>query len=98
MASPGALTFYTGVTSNLEVRVHQHKSGETEGFASKYNCTMLVYYEELDGPKSAIEREKQIKGWRREKKVNLIRALNPEFKDLSDGWYDSAFHGNEGGK
>jgi putative endonuclease len=79
-------TLYTGVTSDLNTRVKQHKNGTFEGFSKKYGCTRLLYYEECDDIRVAIAREKQIKGWRREKKLNLIRTLNPEFKDLAEKW------------
>jgi putative endonuclease len=79
-------TLYTGVTSDLYVRVRQHKSGAFEGFSSKYNCTRLLYSEEFTDIRSAIAREKEIKGWRRERKLDLIRTINPEFKDLAVNW------------
>ena len=74
---------YTGVTNDLCRRVHQHKHKLIEGFTSKYNVNMLVHYETTNDILSAIEREKQIKGWRREKKVALIEATNPRWIDLS---------------
>jgi putative endonuclease len=89
MANPWTHILYTGVTSELVQRVYEHKQREKDGFTKKYNCTALVYFEECDGPKAAIEREKQIKGWRREKKIALIEARNPGFEDLSVGWYES---------
>jgi putative endonuclease len=87
MANPWSRVLYTGVTSDLMRRVWQHKQQAT-GFTARYNVTTLVYFEEHDGPTSAITREKQIKAWRREKKVELICTLNPDFKDLSDGCYE----------
>ena len=82
-------TLYTGVTNNLEQRVYQHKNKTIEGFTKKYNITQLVYFESSDDVTSAIAREKQIKGWRRSKKALLIRQINPDWKDLSEGWFDS---------
>ncbi len=78
---------YTGVTNSLERRVYEHKHKLVPGFTSKYNCTRLVYYESGSDVQGAIEREKQIKGWLRKKKIGLIESENPEWKDLSDGWY-----------
>ena len=80
-------TLYTGVTNNLERRVYEHKNKLVTGFTSKYNITKLVYYEETSDVYSALAREKQIKGWLRAKKVALIEAENPEWKDLSLEWY-----------
>lgn len=79
---------YTGVTKNLERRVFEHKNKSAPGFAQRYNLTKLVYYESCSDIKAAIEREKQIKGWLREKKDGLIGTINPDWKDLSEGWYD----------
>ena len=73
---------YTGVTNNLQKRICEHKEKLVEGFTKKYNITKLVYYEEFTGIVNAIEREKQIKGGSREKKINLIKSMNPEFRDL----------------
>jgi putative endonuclease len=79
-------THYTGVTSNLESRVRQHKNKLVPGFTAKYDCTTLVYYEVTNDVWEAIAREKQIKGWVRRKKVALIRSINPAFDDLSIEW------------
>ncbi len=76
-------TLYTGVTNNLERRLAEHKSGEVPGLASRYQMGRLVYFESTGRIESAIAREKEIKGWRREKKVDLIESLNPNWKDLS---------------
>ena len=73
---------YTGVTSNLQKRIYEHKEKLIEGFTKRYNITKLVYYEEFDNIVSAIEREKQIKGGSRQDKINLIKNINPKFKDL----------------
>ena len=81
-------TLYLGVTSNLWQRVFQHKNGTFPGFSKKYGCTRLVWFERHDHMDSAIAREKAIKGWRRKWKLDLIEAENPDWRDLSDGWYD----------
>ena len=78
---------YTGVTSRLEVRVLQHKSGiHPSSFTHRYNVDRLVYFEVLADIEAAIVREKQIKKWRREKKVWLIESMNPEWNDLAADW------------
>jgi len=79
-------TLYTGVTNNLIRRVYEHKNHLVDGFTDKYNITRLVYYEATNDVRSAIEREKQIKGWLRKKKIDLIESMNPEWKDLSEEW------------
>ena len=79
-------TLYTGVINNLERRVYEHKHGVIKGFTKKYNLTMLVYYETTDDVRSAISRERQIKGWLRSKKIALIESTNPQWRDLSEGW------------
>ena len=76
-------TLCTGVTNNLERRVYEHKHKLLPGFTSRYNITKLVHYEESNDIHIAIAREKQIKGWLRTKKIALIEATNPEWKDLS---------------
>jgi len=85
MGSPTG-TLYIGVTSERYTRIMQHKNGTFEGFSKKYNCTRLLYFETHDLITQAIAREKQLKGWRREKKLNLIRTQNPTFKDLAEHW------------
>jgi putative endonuclease len=80
-------TLYTGVTNNLMRRVDEHKKKLVKGFTSKYNIRYLVYYESTSNVHSALEREKQIKGWLRSKKIALIESMNPEWKDLSEEWY-----------
>jgi putative endonuclease len=76
-------TLSTGVTNNLKRRVHEHKQKLVSGSTSAYNITLLVYFEMTTDVKIAISREKQIKGWLRSKKISLIDAVNPEWKDLS---------------
>jgi putative endonuclease len=80
---------YTGVTSNLQRRVYEHKNKLFQGFTSKYNVNRLVYYEVMPVAETAIAREKQIKGWLREKKIALIESVNPTWQDLSKDWEDS---------
>jgi putative endonuclease len=75
---------YIGVTSNLEGRIYEHRERLTEGFTKRYQATKLIYYEDYPDPVSAIAREKQLKGWRREKKVALIEKRNPRWVDLFD--------------
>jgi len=81
-------TLYTGVTDDLVRRVYEHRNKLIEGFTRKYNITRLVYYEITSDVRAAIQREKQIKGWLRKKKIALIEAANPEWKDLSERWYE----------
>jgi putative endonuclease len=76
-------TLYIGVTNNLTRRVYEHKHKLAPGFTSKYNITQLVWHESFSNPRDAIAREKQLKCWRREKKVALIRAMNPGWCDLA---------------
>ncbi len=78
---------YTGVTSNLMKRIYEHKNKLVSGFSSKYNVKKLVYYEEFTTLNEAITREKQIKGGSRQKKVDLIKNLNPEWKDLYEEFF-----------
>ena len=75
---------YTGVTSDLKKRVYEHKEKLADGFTKKYNVDKLVYYEIFDDIRDAILREKQIKAGSRIKKLNLIKSINPEFRDLYD--------------
>jgi putative endonuclease len=77
---------YVGVTSNLERRIYEHTHKLVDGFTKKYNLSKLVYFEITSDVMAAIEREKQIKKWRREKKNQLVIAMNPEWKDLSLEW------------
>jgi putative endonuclease len=81
-------TLYTGVTDDLLRRVYEHKNKLIEGFTKKYNITRLAYYENTSDVGAAIQREKQVKGWLRKKKIALIEAANPEWQDLSEGWYE----------
>lgn len=80
-------TLYVGVTNDLERRVYEHKNKLVAGFTSRYNIGWLVYHEATEDIRAAIEREKQIKGWSRAKKANLIESVNPGWVDLSADWY-----------
>jgi putative endonuclease len=79
-------TLYIGVTNNLERRAYEHKQKQIPGFTQKYNVTNLVYIETFPDPQSAIEREKQLKKWRRDKKISLVETMNPGWLDLSAEW------------
>ena len=79
-------TLYVGVTNDLQRRVYEHKAKRTPGFTSKYDITRLVHVEATPNVRAALAREKQIKAWRREKKVELIEAGNPDWQDLSNAW------------
>ena len=81
-------TLYVGVTRDLEKRVFQHKWKEYEGFTERYNCDRLVWFESHQDVRKAIAREKQVKHWRRDKKIALIEKANPAWIDLSRDWYD----------
>ncbi len=81
-------TLYIGVTSNLVFRVGQHKEHTFRGFTANYDVNRLLYYETYGEVSVAIKREKQLKGWKREKKLALIEKVNPQWKDLSGGWYE----------
>jgi putative endonuclease len=82
MANDRNGTLYTGVTSNLPQRIHQHREGLGEGFTRRYRCKLLVFYETYERMDEAIAREKQIKGGSRAKKMALIEATNPQWRDL----------------
>jgi len=88
-------TLYTGMTDNLERRVYEHREKLVGGFTKRYNITKLVYYETTSNVLTAIEREKQIKGWIRRKKIALVEAMNPQWRDLSEGWFGDAIFINE---
>ncbi len=83
-------TVYTGVTNDLQQRVYEHKAGLSRGFTAKYHAENLVYFEETADIRGAISREKQIKVWRRSRKVALIESANPNWDDLSRGWFSTA--------
>jgi len=77
---------YIGMTNDLKRRMYEHKHKLVDGFTSKYNVTKLVYYEETSDAKTAIRREKVLKGWLRKRKDALVESVNPEWDDLSLGW------------
>ncbi|MBI4711834.1 MAG: GIY-YIG nuclease family protein [Planctomycetes bacterium] len=79
-------TLYTGVTNDLFRRAYEHKLKLISGFTKKYNITHLVYFEETNDIQCAIAREKQIKGWIRQKKIALIEKVNPDWNDLAAQW------------
>jgi putative endonuclease len=79
-------TLYIGMTNSIYRRALQHKRREIEGFASKYGCDRLVYYEGFDDVHKAIGREKQLKGWARAKKIALIESKNPRWEDFAEKW------------
>ena len=81
-------TLYIGVTHDLQRRIFEHKHGLIEGFTKRYKVTRLVYYEETPEVNEAITREKEIKKWRRSRKIDLVKSMNSQWKDLSDGWFN----------
>jgi putative endonuclease len=83
----GARTLYIGVSNDLMRRVFEHKQKLIDGFTKKYNITYLVYYETTSDIVAARAREKQLKGWRRDRKIALIETSNPQWKDLTLEWY-----------
>ena len=83
---PHSHVLYTGMTGNLLRRVFEHKNKLVPGFTSRYNLTRLAYCESFAYPDAAIDREKEIKGWRRSKKIRLIEAVNPLWHDLAERW------------
>jgi putative endonuclease len=80
-------TLYTGVTSNLSARVQQHRDGSASAFTRRYNVTRLVYFEQFELVTEAIRRENTIKGWPRAWKIRTIEAVNPDWKDLTEGMW-----------
>jgi putative endonuclease len=87
MDSASRRALYTGVTAQLRKRVFEHKSDLIESFTSKYKCHRLLYFETFTNINDAIAREKQVKGWRREKKNKLVESINPTWKDLAEDWF-----------
>ena len=89
MANKRNGTVYTGVTSNLVQRTYQHRNGLVEGYSKRYDCKLLVWFEMAETMEAAIGREKQIKAGSRAKKLALIEAVNPDWRDL----YEDIAHG-----
>ena len=87
IATNHSRTLYVGVTNDLERRMFEHKQKRIVGFTQKYNITKLTYFEEFTNINEAIAREKQLKGWGRTKKIELVESHNPRWEDLSEGWY-----------
>ena len=81
-------TLYIGMTNDLERRVQQHRQKINLSFTQKYNVDRLLYFEETNDVRAVLAREKQLKSWRRNKKINLIEMKNPKWVDLSEDWYD----------
>jgi putative endonuclease len=86
IATNGSKTLYTGVTNDLARRMFEHRNALIPGFTSKYRIDRLVYFETTSDVRAAIAREKQIKGWRRARKIALIETANPKWADLSKEW------------
>ncbi len=86
LATDNNRVLYVGVTNNLERRLYEHQHQLVDGFTKRYNVHKLVYFEESTDVNAAIAREKQLKGWRREKKAMLIQQMNPSWEDLSVTW------------
>jgi len=79
-------TLYVGVTNDLQRRLKEHREGNAAGFSRRYNVDRLVYFESASDPRTAIAREKEIKGWRKAKKAALVASMNPAWRDLSEDW------------
>ena len=83
----GATTIYIGVTNDIKRRISEHKLGEVPGFTKRYKCDILLYFEEYNNIKNANTKKKELKGWRRERKEQLIATLNPHRVDLAANWF-----------
>ena len=86
-------TLYVGVTNDLFRRVYEHRNGVIPGCTHRYGLQMLVWYEQTCDIREALAREKEIKAWRREKKIILIKSMNPGWKDLSEEWFEEGSNG-----
>lgn len=91
-------TLYVGMTNDLDRRVFEHKHKLAKGFTAKYGCDRLVWFEEWSGPRQAIEREKQLKGWTRARKIVLIEEENPRWADLAETWGRQVLMPNQRGE
>lgn len=87
MSNKNRTTFYIGVTNAIKRRILEHKTGKGSAFTKKYNLIDLVYFEKIEGLQECIQREKQLKNWHRDWKINLIKEDNPEMVDLAADWY-----------
>jgi putative endonuclease len=87
-SNPRRTVLYTGSSSNMPKRMNDHKHGTFDGFSKKYNCRDLMYFEFYPDIADAVKKERQIKEWRREWKINLINRDNAQMKDLSKDWFD----------
>ena len=87
VGNKSATAVYIGVTNNLQRRIAEHKEGAIPGFTQRYRCNRLLYFEEYKNIKQAIAREKELKGWRRERKESLVATLNPHRVDLACDWF-----------
>lgn len=87
MSNKNRSTLYIGVTNNLERRILEHKAGFGSAFTTKFNLTDLIYFEQFEGIKNDIEREKQLKNWHKEWKWNLIKEENPSLSDYAEDWF-----------
>lgn len=85
LANNNNTVLYIGVTSNIQKRIWEHKNKAVKGFTKKYNCEKLVYFEQTENVYSALQREKQLKNWHRQWKIDLVSKNNPEWKDLFEG-------------
>jgi putative endonuclease len=83
LTNHGETTLYIGMSSKLPQRIEQHRAGVVAGFTQKYKLHKLIWFECFDDPQTALDRERQLKGWRREKKEKLIASVNPEWRDVS---------------
>ena len=88
LTNKGNAVIYVGVTNDIKNRTLQHKQRLQQGFTKQYGCNKLVYYQAFQWIDDAIVREKQLKGGSRQQKVNLINQENPNWEDLSEGWYN----------
>ena len=87
LANDTNVCLYTGVTNDLVRRLYEHKNNlDPKSFTAQYQIHKLVYYEEVSDAYTAISREKQLKGWNRKRKNKLIESMNPQWRDLSEGW------------
>ena len=87
LTNPGGM-LYTGITNNLLRRLYEHRNELVEGYTKKYHISRLIFFEETSDVNIAIAREKELKGWRRRKKLDLIKSSNPTMRDLAEDWFD----------